>query len=739
MHRFLTFSILFACAFGQKQISLDDLFYNYTYRQENIRASQWYNGGEGYSMLENSSEGNELALYNSTTGKRSLLISARELTPKGAKAALRVESYSYSKSVKYVLIFTNSKRVWRTNTKGDYYVFDLKTRTLRQLGSELPESSLMFAKFSDTENRVAYVSDFNLYMENLKTGTVEKLTHDGTQDIINGTFDWVYEEEFSCQDGFRWSPNGKHIAFWQLDASAIKSFYMINNTDDVYSKPIPLQYPKVGEDPSSTKVGVVDTKTKQLRWFAIPGDPKQHYLPRMQWVNNQLLVQQLNRKQNHLKYFLCDPNTGEARVVYEERDPAYIEILNTDLSRVRTGLHAQALLRNGESILINTEKDGWSHVYNFDLKAKKEILLTHGNYDVGAVYRVDEPNNALYISASPNNATQRYLHRASLDGTGKTERLTPAKYAGVNRYSISPNGRYAIHWHSNANTPQTIRFIELPSHKTLRVLAANETYAKQMKELDLPVHEFFEVTTADGVRIDGRMLKPRNFDKNEKYPVIIFTYGEPWGQTAVDRWNFGIDHYFAQEGFIVLTVDNRGTPSLKGREWRKSIYKKVGVINSHDQAAALREIVKWPFIDAKRIGVWGHSGGGSMTLNLLFRYPELYAAGVSLAPVSYQPYYDNVYQERYMGLLQEDPEPFIEGSPVTHAKNLQGKLLLIHGTGDDNVHYQNAERLINELVKHNKQFEFMAYPNRTHGIWEGRNTARHRYTLMVNFFKRHLN
>jgi dipeptidyl-peptidase-4 len=335
--------------------------------------------------------------------------------------------------------------------------------------------------------------------------------------------------------------------------------------------------------------------------------------------------------------------------------------------------------------------------------------------------------------ASPLNSTQRYLYRTGLKGKGPVKRITPEGYPGVNTYDISPDGQYAIHTHRNASVPMTSRVIRLPDHQTLKMLVENAAYKEKLSTLALPEIRFFKVTTSDGVDMDVRMIMPLNFDPSQKYPVLFNVYGEPWGQMATDSPVGLFNIMLAQKGYVVVDIDNRGTPCLKGSEWRHSIYRKVGLINARDQAMAATEIFKLGYIDKARTAVWGWSGGGSMTLNLMFQYPDIYKTGMAVAAVSNQLLYDNVYQERYMGLPQENMEDFIKGSPVTYAKNLQGKLLIVHGTGDDNVHYQNTEVVVNELIRQNKQFSLMIYPNRSHGIYEGENTTRHLYTLLTEF------
>jgi len=721
-------------------LTIDRLFNSNEFRLERLSPIQWLNNGASYSYLKISADLNkfhDIMIYDIIDQEDKMVVGASDLIPEGAKDPLEIESYQWSNDEKKILIFTNSRRVWRTNTRGDYWVYDLQNRKLRRIGADLPESSLMFAKFSPDQQKIAYLSEFNIYVEDLGSGEVKQLTNDGNRDLINGTFDWAYEEEFDCKDGFRWSNDGESIAYWQIDASEIKNFFMINNTDSVYSYVVPLQYPKVGENPSAAKIGVVNIYDNKTVWLKIPGDQKQNYIPRMQWIGSEILVQQLNRKQNNLKYYLCNKSNGEARLIFEEKENAWIDIMNPDISSKRRGMDDLLTTKDLGSFLYLTEKDGWKHIYNISLNSGEERLISSGQFDIASIYDLYHDQDGIYVSASPDNSTQRYLYHFKLKENDKGKRITPLGYQGVNAYNISPNGKYAIHEFSSANNPPIAQLVSLPDHKVLKTLINNDLYRQKVELLGLPQYEFFKVTTIEGVTMDGKILKPNNFDPSQKYPVLFYVYGEPWSQTVVDSWKFGWEQLLVQKGYIIISLDNRGTPALKGREWRKSIYKNIGIINSHDQAMGAKEILKWDFVDKDRIAVWGWSGGGSMTLNLMFRYPEVYKTGIAVAFVANQLYYDNIYQERYMGLPSENMEAFIEGSPITYAKNLEGNLLLIHGTGDDNVHYQNAEALINELIKHNKQFQVMPYPNRSHGIYEGENTTRHLYTLMTNYLLQH--
>ncbi|MFZ6008900.1 MAG: S9 family peptidase [Bacteroidota bacterium] len=701
---------------------------------------EWAPDGNSYYRIEQ----NEIVQYTLPGDSKKILVTKQQLTPTGKTEPLKISLFSFSADQKKVLIYTNTKRVWRINTRGDYWIVDLTKNTLTQLGASRPSSSLMFAKFSPDGTKVAYVSEYNIYVEDLASRSIKALTTDGNRKFINGTFDWVYEEEFACRDGIRWSPDGKSVAFWQIDARGTKDFYMINNTDSVYSKIIPVEYPKVGESPSACKVGVIDIGNSKTTWMNIAGDPRQHYIVRLEFIpgTNEFIVQQLNRKQNESKLIRCQASTGNATVIKSEKDEAWVDVYTPAGAENAYSVdfkHSVDWLAGGKEILWASEKDGWRHLYRISTDGKKETLITPGNYDVISLKTIDEKSGYVYYLASPANATQKYLYRTKLDGKGKAELLTPTTQPGTHNYDISPNAKFALHSFSNLRTPPLRELISLPQHKALNEKESIEARAKTTQEENTT--EFFKITTEDGIEMDGWMVKPTHFDEKKKYPVVFFVYTEPWGANVTDTYgasqNFLYNGDMREDGYIYISLDNRGTPAPKGRAWRKSIYRKIGLVNIRDQAMAAKKIITWPFVDANRVAVWGWSGGGSATLNLMFQYPEIYNTGIAVAAVGNMLTYDNIYQERYMGLPQENIEDFIKGSPITYAKNLQGNLLYIHGTGDDNVHYANAEMLLNELIKHNKQFQYMPYPNRTHGISEGEGTGEHLSTLYTKYLREH--
>jgi dipeptidyl-peptidase 4 len=689
----------------------------------------WSPDGKGCYEISEQQDIQEIKLSN---GEAKTIVKG-SLLKKANGESIKVKDFAISPDASKVLIYTNAQKVWRLETRGDYYILDLKTQKLTQLGQGKPEASLMFAKFSPDSQKVAYVSKNNIFSEDIKTGKITALTTNGAEGMINGTFDWVYEEEFECRDGFRWSPDSQSIAYWQVDARKTKVFNMVNNTDGIYAKIIPIEYPKVGEDPSAVKIGVVNVASAKTKWMNIPGDAIQNYLPRMQYCpkSNDLIVQQFSRDQTETKVYIVNTQTAEAKVAFEEKDTAWIEAhdewiwINNDTEFTFTSE------KNGFRQLLAATKDG------------KVRQISQPTFDIIDLVLVDNKSNEAYFIASPENYTQKYLYKIGLDGQSQAQRISPANQAGTHKYLISPDASYA--WHSfNSNTVKPVA--EVINLKTGQAIRPDFSIDKQVAKQTPPTNkvEFFTVKTEDGIDITGWMKKPNNFDPAKKYPVVFYVYGEPASATALDVFSAGKNRLYqgdmAEDGYVYISMDNRGAPLPRGKAWRKAIYKNIGRLNVRDQAMATKKLLEQhSFLDKSRVAVHGWSGGGSSTLNLLFQYPEIYQTGISIAPVANQLTYDNIYQERYMGSPLKTKEDYIQGSPVTRAKNLQGNLLLIHGTGDDNVHYQNAEMLINELIKYKKPFQMMSYPNRDHGISDvhGEGTNEHLRITFTKFLKDH--
>lgn len=726
------------------QLTLDRIFATPEFEPEPVAGVRWLPGAAAYTRLEadsGSSGARALIRYDAASGNRTVWVPAARLVPPGDSVPLAVESFSLSPDRKRLLLFTDSRRVWRQNTRGDFWTLDLTTWQLRKLGGPgAPPSSLMFAKFSPDGGRVAYVRQHNLYVESLADGRVTQLTRDGSDTIINGTFDWVYEEELNLRDGFRWSPDGRRIAFWQLDASGVGDFQLINDTDSLYSFTIPVQYPKAGTANSAARIGVVSADGGAPTWFDVPGAPRDNYIARLEWAasSDEVVLEHLNRAQNTLEVMLGDARTGRTRTVLTERDSAWVDVVD-DLRWID----------GGKRFTWISQRDGWRHLYVVSRDGTKVRLVTAGAYDLhnpgsafgqAFVVGVDSAAGWVYYTASPDNPTQLYLYRTRLDGKGRQERLTPRDQPGYHQYQISPDGHWAFHSYSRLGVPPTVEIIRLPSHQRVRTLVANQQLREAVGRLQRGSTEFVKVDAGDGLKLDGWIMKPPGFDSTRKYPLLYLVYGEPAGQTALDQWDGNYLWYLmlTQHGYVVATVDNRGTPSPRGRAFRKAIYQKIGLVNSADQAAAARTMRRWAWVDSTRIGVWGWSGGGSTTLNLMFRYPELYQTGMAVAPVPDERLYDTIYQERYMGLPQENAAAYHDGSPLFFADRLRGNLLLVHGSGDDNVHFQGSERLINALVAADRPFTLMVYPNRSHCICEGEGTRLHLYSLLTRYLEEHL-
>ncbi|HVZ97243.1 MAG TPA: DPP IV N-terminal domain-containing protein [Chitinophagaceae bacterium] len=714
-------------------LTLEDIYKNGTYSQKSFGPVRWMKDNEGYSTLEDNKEygGKDIVRYDAASGKRGVLVSAKELIPAGEEKPLGIANYIWSDDDSKLLIFTNTRRVWRYNTRGDYWVLNLKTHKLQQLGKSVERTTMMFAKFSPDGSRVAYESKYNIYVEDIATGKVDQITHDGGGNIINGTFDWVYEEELDCRDGFRWSPDGKYIAYWQSDTKGTGIFYLIDNIDSIYSRPIPFPYPKVGTTLSAVKVGVVAAAGGKTKWFNIPGDPRNHYLARMDFIpgSDEVMIQQLNRPQDSNFVWVGNIKTMQLKNIFTETDKAFLDI------------HDDILwLDHAKYFTWSSERDGWLHLYKVSRDGKSFSLITKGNFDVVQINCIDPQTGYVYYIASPDNFTQRFLYRSKIDGSGEAERVTPASYGGQSSYQISGNSEWAIRTFQNVTTPPVISLIHLPDHREIRTLEDNHELKAKYDALHLNPKEFFRVDIGD-VTLDAWMIKPKNFDPSKKYPLLFYVYGEPAGSTVQDNWEGGAlwDQYMAQQGYLVMSIDNRGTKTPRGKAWRNSIYRQIGILASQDQAKAAKKIfTMYPFIDTSRVGIWGWSGGGQMTLNCMFRYPEIYKTGLAVSFVSDQRLYDATYQERYMGLLSDNAKGYHDGSPINFAKNLEGTLMIIAGTGDDNVHYQSFEMLTNELIKDNKLFYMMSYPMRSHGIYERENTSLHLRETMAKYWREHL-
>jgi dipeptidyl-peptidase-4 len=716
------------------QLSLERIFTTNDFSAQGPGVFRWLKSGDSYTRFQRGKNGPDLVNCNTETGNCEVLIPAEKFIPQGATTPLQVQDYEWSADNQQLLIYTNSKKVWRLNTRGDYWLLDIASGKLTKLGGDAQPSTMMFARFSPDGKRVAYVRENNLYVENLSDGKITRLTSDGSRTLINGTSDWVNEEEFDLRNCWRWSPDSKSIAYWQFNAEGIKDFILLNNTTGLYPTLTQIPYPKAGTANAAVRVGVVSADGGPTLWLNVPGDPRNNYITMVDWANNsdEIVLQHLNRLQNTDEVMFADAKTGAVRTILTEKDDAWVDVTTT---RMRW-------LKAGKSFLWLSERDGWQHVYEVSRDGSNTKLITPGAFDVSAIQAIDEPGGWLYYIASPDNATQRYLYRSRLDSSGAAEKITPDSQKGWHSYNFSPNAHWAVHNYAAFGIVPKFELVNITTRTAARTLTDNAELQAKIDKLRKGPQEFFRVDIGGGVTLDGWMMKPPGFDPHKKYPVLFYVYGEPASQTVTDNWggtNYLWHLMLTQQGYIVASVDNRGTPAPRGRAWRKSIYRKNGVINSEDQAAAVKAIeAKMPFVDPSRIGVWGWSGGGTSTLNAMFRHADLYHMGMAVAPEADVRYYDTIYTERYMGLPQDNADDYKQGSPITFVNGLKGDLLIVHGTGDDNVHYQATELLIDALIAANKPFTMMAYPNRTHGIFEGENTTRHLFELLTRYLREHL-
>ncbi len=702
---------------------------------------RWVDGGAAYTAVESG----ELVRYETASGKRKVVVSAAMLTPPSNPGLtspsplkpLVLDGYEWSQDESKLLIFTNAQRVWRQNTRGDYWLLDLPAHSLRRIAPEAPPASLLFAKLSPDGRRIGYVRDNNIFVVDTTGGHVRQLTRDGSGTVINGTSDWVNEEELNLRDCFRWSPDSRNIAYWHFDTAGVGRFTLINDTDSLYPSIKHFPYPKAGTKNSAVRVGVVSADGGKTRWINMPGDPRENYVSLLEWTGNgnQLLLHRLDRPQKMLTVMTANAATGAVKAVLEERDDAFVDVMPIESMGLRW-------VDKGKTFLWLSERDGWRHAYSASLDGESPRLLTKGEFDVTSIAGIDRTRGMLYFVASLGNATHRYLYRVSTASPGVIERVTPGDLAGWHSYSFSPDCTWAWHtWSSAARAPLT-DLVSLPDHAVSHVLLDNKALQDKLASLIRTSVEFLRVPINGDVALDAWTIRPPNFDPAKSYPLLVYAYSEPAGTTVNDIWGgrrMLFHHVLANQGYFVASFDNRGTPAPRGREWRKAGYGSIGSLSSSEQAAAVRALLKMhPYLDPDRVAIWGWSGGGSATLNAMFRYPDLYKVGISVAAVPDQRLYDTIYQERYMGLPEPNTAGYKEGSPLTFAGGLAGHLLIVHGSGDDNVHYQGAEKLVNRLVELGKPFDLMVYPNRTHSISEGQGTSLHLHSLLARYLMEHL-
>ncbi|MFQ5536576.1 MAG: S9 family peptidase [Gemmatimonadota bacterium] len=704
---------------GQEMLTVERIFDSSELFPDRLPQLRWTPDGRRFTYVaRNPAGGTDLVAQDIRTGEQTRLVDGSRLIPGGERKPIAIEGYEWFPDQSALLIYTRSQRVWRRNTKGVYFVYYFADGSLQPVSTRFGYQ--MFAKVSPDGTRVGFVRDNNLFVTELATGEERQLTHDGSDMIINGTFDWVYEEELGLRDGWRWSPDGKRIAFWQLDQTPIKTFYMIDDLE-LYSRPIPLPYPKAGDPNSFARIGVLDYESGDITWVDT-GDNPDVYLARMEWAasSDELVIQRMNRHQNRIDVLMADAGTGATRVLFTEAGDTWVDV-DEDMRWVN----------DGAQFLWTSERNGYEQLFLYNRDGSVERALSPADWDVGGPQGVDE-NGYVYFDGAGEGPLERHVYRVKLDG-GKVERLT--RKPGMHSVDMSPGAHYFLDIHSRAGTPPVITLRD-GEGKVLRTLVDNARLRGKLAALELQAPEFFTFETSDGVKLNGWMIRPPDFDPARKYPVVMYVYGGPGSQTVTDSWGgtrYLWHQLLAQRGFIVASVDNRGT-GWRGNAFKTITYLDLGNWESRDQIEAARYLGSLPYVDAGRVAIWGWSYGGYMTLMSLMRGGDVFATGISVAPVTSWRFYDTIYTERYMRTPRENPEGYARSAPISPAnvKGLTADLLLAHGTGDDNVHFQNSVNLIHELQEQRKQFRLMIYPNKTHSI-AGRNTRVHLYTMMTDF------
>ncbi len=702
-------------SFSQKEITTEDLWQNYTFYAKSVPGFNFLKDGKHYTRLQK----NTIKKYDLTTGNFvSDILVAADLKDKAGFGG-NIGSYTFSDDESKIMIKSESQQIYRRSSKAKFHVYDTKTKTLSAVWEK--DGKIGYATFDPTAEKVAFTYENDLYYKNLKTNKITQITQDGEQNkIINGSTDWVYEEEFSFAKAFFWSPDGAKLAFIRFNETAVKEFTMTKYNNDLYPEYETFKYPKVGEKNAEVSAHTYCLKNKEINKVDI-GDENDIYIPRVTWTKdkNKLVVFKMNRHQNDLTLFLTDAKKNKTKVLLNEKNKYYIDITDN-----------LTFLDDKDHFVWTSEKDGFNHIYLYDMNGNQKAALTAGNYDVTSFYGVDEENKKVYYQAAESSALRKQVFEVNLDGSGK--RLITNK-TGTNRAQWSSTFDYFVNNQSTINSAATYT-VHDRSGRVVRVIEDNAGMKDIQKEYGVAPVEFFEFKTSEGVNLNGWMIKPSNFDATKKYPVFMTQYSGPGSQQVTDGWkgnNYWWYQQIAQHGYLVACVDPRGTGG-RGEEFKKMTYLQLGKYETIDQIEAAKYLGGLDYTDASRIGIYGWSYGGYMSSLCILKGNDVFKSAIAVAPVTSWKWYDTVYTERYMRTLKENEAGYNENSPVYFADQLKGNYLLIHGIADDNVHYQNTAEMMNALIKANKQYDTYSYPNRNHGIY-GDNARMHLWTKMNDF------
>lgn len=715
----LFFSVAVSLSYAQNaQLTLEDIWANRQFFASGLPEVRAMNDGKHYTELVNSPSGAFIVKNELSTGKTiDTLVRPASLTVNGKPVP--VADYQLSDDETLMLLSTEIEPIYRHSTRANNYVYTIATKAVTAVSTN---GKQMYAAISPNGTMAAFVRDNNLFVKDLINNTEKQITTDGKKnEIINGATDWVYEEEFSFDQGYQWSPDGKHIAYYRFDETKVKEFNL-TYYGELYPKEEKYKYPKAGEENSKVEIYIYSLATGKSVKADVNKEADQ-YIPRIKWTNDEtkLCVMRMNRLQNKLELYLCEAATGSSSLIFTEENPAYIEV-GDDL----------AFLSNKKEFIWTSTRDGYNHIYLYDLSGKLKRKITSGKWDVTGFYGIDEKKGIVYYQAAIKSPMEKGVFSSTL--SGKQRELNPA--SGTNSAVFTKGYQYYFITNSKLNQPPVVTLYSI-SGKKVRTIKDNSQVVEAMAKFNLSAPEFFNFTTTENISLNGWMIKPPGFDPGKKYPVIQYMYGGPNSQTVKDEWagpNYFWFQLLAQKGYIVVSVDNRGT-GARGEAFNKCIYKQLGHLETIDQIEVAKWLGKQSYVDASRIGAWGWSYGGYMTSLLMTKGADFFKAAIAVAPVTNWKYYDTIYTERYLQTPQLNPKGYEENSPINYTNLMKGNYLIVHGTTDDNVHMQNAMEMVDALVKDKKQFDSFFYPNKAHGIGGVR---LHLYQMMTDWFGENL-
>ena len=716
----LVLLFLVATVFGQQKITVENI-YGGAFRAKGMDKLQSLKNTDQYTVLnvDQTSRSMQIDLYDFATLKKvSNLIDTKNYK----ELTAGIDSYTFDASEKKILIACNTNRIFRHSFTADYFLYDIAAKSLTKLFNfQVQEPT-----FSPDGTKIAYAKENNLYVYDVASKKSTAVTTDGKKNaIINGITDWVYEEEFAFVRAFDWSKDSKKLAYIRFDESSVPEFSMSMFHKDLYPTIETFKYPKAGEKNSEVSLHICDVANNATKKVDL-GNYNDFYIARLQWTNdnNVLSAQVLNRHQDNLDLLFVDGTTAATKVVFNEKDKAYVDVTDN------------LTFLKDNSFIWTSEKDGFNHIYVYDKTGKLKNQVTKGNWEVTSYYGFDEKSKTIFYQSTENGSINRAIYRIALDGKNKVALATKV---GTNAATFSPNFQFFINTFSSASQPTTYTLNESKTGKEIQVIENNQALSAKLKSYDLPAKEFFVLKTAKGNELNAWILKPKDFDPSKKYPVFMYQYSGPGSQQVNNDWNNTDDYWFlslTQQGYIVACVDGRGT-GFKGADFKKITQKELGKFEVEDQIDAAKVIGAYPYVDASRIGIFGWSYGGFMASNCIFQGNDVFKMAIAVAPVTNWRFYDSVYTERYMQTPQENASGYDQNSPINYVDKLKGKFLLIHGSGDDNVHVQNSMQMMEALIQANKQFDSQIYPDNNHGIYGGK-TRIQLYNKMTNFIKENL-